>query len=141
MKDIRWQQRFSNYLKAFEALKDAVELSNTRKLTPLERQGLIQGFEFTHELAWNVFKDYLENQGFTNLIGSRDATRLAFKNDLIQSGDDWMKMIESRNLTSHAYNLAIAEAVAADILNKFFPAFFEMSEKFKGIRDQETSNK
>ena len=71
--DIRWIQRFQNYIKAFQTLIEAVELAQTRTLSKLEQQGLIQGFEFTHELAWNVFKDYLEHKGFVDLIGSRDA--------------------------------------------------------------------
>ena len=61
--DIRWKQRFSNYRKAFQNLVDAVELAHSRELSNLEQQGLIQSFEFTHELAWNVLKDYLEHQG------------------------------------------------------------------------------
>lgn len=73
--DIRWKQRFINFLNAFETLVDALELANTRQLSKLEQQGLIQGFEFTHELAWNVMKDYLEYKGFVDLIDSRDATR------------------------------------------------------------------
>ena len=91
--DIRWKQRFNNYLRAFQTLTEAIELSQTRALTPLEQQGLIQGFEFTHELAWNVLKDYLSYQGVSDLVGSRDASRSAFKNALIRDGEVWMKMI------------------------------------------------
>src|ERR1035437_10553432 len=99
--DIRWKQRFNNYLKALQTLAEAVELAQQRPLTKLEQQGLIQGFEFTHELAWNVLKDYLDAQGFVGLIGSRNATRQAFKEALIQDGEAWMDMIKARNLTSH----------------------------------------
>lgn len=130
MDDIRWKQRFANYLRAYGNLAEAVELSRTRDLTKLEQQGLIQGFEFTHELAWNVLKDYLENKGVTGLIGSKDATRSAFKNALVDDGDSWMKMIEDRNLSSHTYNSDIAQSVADDILARFFPAFTLMTEKF-----------
>lgn len=56
--DIRWKQRFSNYINAFEQLQEAVELSRERELSMLEKQGLIQAFEYTHELAWNVMKDF-----------------------------------------------------------------------------------
>lgn len=133
MKDIRWKQRFNNYLKAFQVLAEAITLSKIRSLSSLEQQGLILGFEFTHELAWNVLKDYLEHQGFTDQVGSRDATRLAFKNGLIVSGEDWMKMIEDRNLTSHAYNPDIALEVVGDIVNRFFPAFVLMAEKFNKL--------
>jgi len=85
--DVRWKQRFSNFLRAFQTLTEAFELSQIRALTPLEQQGLIQGFEFTHELAWNVLKDYLTYQGISDLVGSRDASRSAFKNALVQDGD------------------------------------------------------
>ena len=54
--DIRWHQRFSNYEKALTQLQDAVALSEQRELSPLEKQGLIQAFKYTHELAWKVLK-------------------------------------------------------------------------------------
>lgn len=84
--DTRWKQRFQNYTKALQPLQRAVALSEQRALSELEQQGLIQGFEFTHELAWNVLKDYLQEKGISDLIGSRDATRAAFKNGLIEDG-------------------------------------------------------
>lgn len=97
MDDVRWKQRFSNYSKAFTTLLEANALAGTRRLTHLEEQGVIQIFEFTHELAWNVLKDYLEYQGVSGMVGSRDAVRLAFRNGLIEDGDTWMLMIEDHN--------------------------------------------
>ena len=129
--DIRWKQRFQNYTHALQTLTDALELQTQRPLSQLEKQGLIQGFEFTHELAWNVLKDYLENKGFTGIIGSRDTTRLAFKNDLIADGDAWMDMIKARNQTSHTYNLAVAEDIAQQVLQRFYPAFLALAETFQ----------
>jgi len=140
MQDIRWQQRFNNYLKAFQTLVDAVELARSRELSQLEQQGLIQSFEFTHELAWNVLKDYLEDKGITGLIGSKDATRVAFQNGLIVQGEDWMKMIETRNKTSHTYNPHIAQTVVNDILERFYPAFESMANKFTVISDPGSSD-
>lgn len=131
--DIRWQQRFQNYLRAFQTLVEAATLAKTRELSRLEQQGLIQGFEFTHELAWNVLKDYLEYQGFVDVIGSRDATRIAFKNGLIADGDIWMDMIKARNQTSHTYNLDLAEEVTQDILTRFYPSFEKMAQTFKQL--------
>ncbi|MDR1290671.1 MAG: nucleotidyltransferase substrate binding protein [Planctomycetaceae bacterium] len=58
--DVRWKQRFDNFLKALTLLEEAVRLKPQRTLTDLELQGLVKRFEFTHELAWNVLKDYLE---------------------------------------------------------------------------------
>ena len=77
--DIRWKQRFDNFLNAFGQLQSAIQISQQRSLSDLEKQGLIQAFKFTHELAWNVLKDYLEYQGAINLIGSRDTCREAFQ--------------------------------------------------------------
>lgn len=137
MTDIRWKQRFNNYLKAFQTLIEAVELAQTRELSKLEQQGLIQGFEFTHELAWNILKDYLEHKGFVDLIGSRDATRTAFKNGLIENGEVWMEMIKARNQTSHTYNPELADDVADDILNVFYPEFEKLAQKFTELSEQD----
>lgn len=134
--DIRWKQRFDNYLRAFEALRRVVDLARQRDLSELEQQGLIHCFEFTHELAWNVLKDYLEETGITGIIGSKGATREAFKNGLICDGESWMQMIKSRNLSSHAYNPDIAEEVAANILTRFYPAFEQLTTTFSALAEQ-----
>ena len=137
--DIRWKQRFSNFKKAFKSLKDAVELSKSRQLSLLEKQGVIQGFEFTHELAWNVMKDYLESKGVSKLIGSKDATRSAFKNGLIADGDIWMQMIADRNLSSHTYDEKTAQTISSNICGKYYSAYKELLEKFSEISSQELS--
>jgi nucleotidyltransferase substrate binding protein (TIGR01987 family) len=138
--DIRWKQRFNNYLRAFQTLEEAFQLTQTRALSNLEQQGLIQSFEFTHELAWNVFKDYLQYKGITGLIGSRDATRSAFKNGLIEQGDDWMSMIADRNLTSHTYDQNTAQAIVEHILQHYYPVFKSMMEKFTLLYNQPDSD-
>jgi len=120
--DVRWKQRFSNFKKALTQLENAVELSQQRKLTQLEKQGVIQAFEFTHELAWNVLKDFLQDQGEQNIKGSKDATRAAFKVSLITASEQWMAMIQSRNISSHTYDEATAEA----IINDYFPLFIAL---------------
>ena len=131
--DIRWIQRFQNYNKALQTVRRAVELAEQRPLSELEQQGLIQGFEFTHELAWNVLKDYLEEQGFVGIIGSKNAAREAFKNGLIDEGQVWMDMIKARNLTSHTYNTEIADSIVSDIRVRFFPAFVQMAAYFSEL--------
>lgn len=119
--DIRWQQRFNNYSKALAQLREAVILAHERPLTKLEGQGLIQGFEFTHELAWKTLKDFLENRGVQDLYGSKDVIRHAFNVGLIENGQIWMDMIQSRNLTSHTYNEETAAQISAAILGEYFP--------------------
>jgi nucleotidyltransferase substrate binding protein (TIGR01987 family) len=121
--DIRWQQRCSNFQRAFASLAAAVGLARMRPLSDLEKQGLIQAFEFTHELAWNVMRDYFAYQGNTAITGSRDAVREAFSKGLLDDGEGWMEMISSRNLTSHTYNQAVADEIVARIMGSYFELF------------------
>ena len=134
--DIRWKQRFDNYQKALQSLQRAMALAEIRELSELEQQGLIQGFEYTHELAWNVLKDYLEEQGITGVIGSKNATRSAFKNGLIEDGEVWMEMIAARNLSSHTYNIETAAEIAEMILTRFYPAFMRLAGTFAELAGQ-----
>ena len=135
--DIRWKQRFSNYKKALAKLGEAVHLDTQRSLSELERQGIIQAFEFTHELAWKVMQDFFIYQGNTELRGSRDATRQAFSADLITDGDSWMEMIKNRNLTSHTYNEEISGEIYRNIVYDFYPLFLAFQEKMEQINAKE----
>lgn len=131
--DIRWRQRFANYRKAVGQLREAVDLHGQRPLSNLEKQGLIQAFEFTHELAWNLLKDYLQDQGNQNIRGSKDATREAFKVELIRDGEQWMAMIQSRNLSSHTYNEHTANELVEAIVHQYFPCFTELQAEMERL--------
>ncbi len=82
---------------------------------------MIQAFEFTHELSWQLLKDFLVDQGVSGISGSRDAVREAVVRDLLSPGSEaiWMAMIRSRNLTSHTYNPSLAQQIAGLILGKY----------------------
>ena len=130
--DVRWKQRFDNYRRALRQLTVAVELSRARSLSELERQGVIQAFEFTHELAWNVLKDYLEFEGIQGLVGSRSTVREAYKRGLIRDGEVWMDMIDKRNLSSHTYNETVALAIVEAVVGRYHPVFLELERHFAG---------
>jgi nucleotidyltransferase substrate binding protein (TIGR01987 family) len=134
--DMRWMQRFDNFRRAFAQIKSAVDLSNERTLSELEKQGLIQAFEYTHELAWNTLKDFLEEKGVSKIYGSKDATREAFKQNLVSNGQIWMDMIKSRNLTSHTYNTDIAEKIENDILNRYYAEFLTFENTFALLAEE-----
>lgn len=134
MQDVRWQQRLANYAKALRRLNDGVTLAEKRELSHLEKQGLIKSFEFTHELAWNVMKDFLTDEGVQEIFGSKSATREAFSNGLITEGPVWMDMIESRNLTSHTYNADVADDIARDIIQRFAPLFNAFYTRMRAIQ-------
>jgi nucleotidyltransferase substrate binding protein (TIGR01987 family) len=144
--DIRWHQRFSNYRKALIKLNQAVKTIQNppQAKTPEENEalqnilkgGLIQSFEFTHELAWNVMKDYAAYQGNNEIGGSRDATREAYKLKLIddQDSEKWMEMLKSRNLTSHTYNEETADEIELSILQTYHPLFLKFEKKMESLR-------
>lgn len=136
MQDIRWHQRLENYEKALEQLLSAVCLAQARELSDLEKQGLIQAFEFTHELAWNLIKDYFQYQGNTQITGSRDAAREAFQTGLIKNGQEWMEMISSRNKTSHTYNKSVSEEITQKIINSYSVEFVELRLKMKELKSR-----
>lgn len=151
-KDIRWEQRFSNFGKALHKLSQAVEYINLNfigedepiddsdfgyVLDEIMKEGLIQRFEYTHELAWYVMKDYASYQGNTNVGGSRDATREAFQLKLMTDGKIWMDMIGSRNKTSHTYNGETADEIYFKIMNEYYPAFLEFQKNMETKRNGE----
>ena len=130
--DIRWKQRFSNYKKALVTLSSGMRLYNQKELSELEKRGIIQGFEFTHELCWKVMFNFLKNQGETNIYGSKDTTRLAFNRGLIENGETWMNMIKDRNLTSHTYQ----EDISQQIFNRIVNSYFELFKQFEIKMDE-----
>lgn len=123
--DIRWVQRFSNYQKALAQLTEFIIKKN---LSKLEDQGLIKAFEYTYELSWNTIKDFYEAQGETNIQGSKDAFRLAFKRSLISDGQAWMDMVESRTLTVHSYDQVVAKKVVNAIFDKYYSLFIDLEK-------------
>ncbi len=129
--DIRWKQRLSNFEKAFLQLKEAVKLYKERKLTDLEKQGVIQSFEYTYELAWNMMRDYLIYQGENNIVGSRDTIKIAYKYGIIKNGDVWIEMLNSRNLTVHTYNEKIVDKILSDIIEKYFSEFNDLLNYYR----------
>jgi nucleotidyltransferase substrate binding protein (TIGR01987 family) len=122
--DVRWLQRLENYGRALATLQRAIATARLRPLSELEEQGLIQAFEFTHELSWLLLKDFLLDQGVSGISGSRDAVREAVVRGLLSAGSEstWMAMIRSRNLTSHTYNPALAKEIAELIQHSYGPA-------------------
>lgn len=127
MEDIRWQLRLVNYRKAFRQLELAVRMTS---FSEIEREGLIQRFEYTYELAWNLLKDYFEEQGYTGIQGSKDTFRLSFQNGLITQGETWMEMVKSRRLSSHTYNEETANEIAKAVINEYYPLFAALLQTF-----------
>lgn len=129
--DIRWHQRFSNYKRALAQLSKFMKHTT---LNEMEEQGLIQAFEYTHELAWKTLGDYAKDKGFSDIYGSKDATRQAFAMNVIENGDVWMEMIQSRNLTSHTYNQDVTKQIIEAINKRYYSAFIKLETKLTQLK-------
>lgn len=129
--DIRWKQRFQNLEKAYAEFTEACSLD---KYSKLERSGLIQNFEFTFELVWKTLQDLLTSQGYADINGPRPVLERAFKDGWITQGEEWMKMLKSRNLTTHTYNETLAEEIAKSIKNSYFPLITVLIKKLRQER-------
>ena len=114
--DVRWKQRFENFNKAFEQLKEFTEISELNKF---EKQGFIQCFEYTFELAWKVLKDYLEYNGF-DVKTPRNAIQIAFQIDFIKDGHIWIDALQKRNLMAHTYDEDTADKAENLIRTDYF---------------------
>lgn len=137
--DIRWIQRLENYRKALSKLTGAVKLLEEEDLSAdireLAKEGLVQRFEYTQELAWKVIKDYAEYQGYRDIRGSRDAFRRGLAMGIIEN-PVWLESIEDRNLTSHTYHENTALQVCEDIIKKYYPLFVKLEEKMTSLTDE-----
>ena len=129
-KEIRWKQRFNNLTLAFDKLESAV--NNVEKLSLLEKEGMIQRFEYTFELSWKTLKDYLESVGVEAKF-PRDTIKEAFKSDLIDDGDVWIKMLDKRNLLAHCYDEAIFNQVVELITDEFYPQIKSLHQALKAL--------
>jgi len=118
-KDIRWEQRFFNFKRAFLLLRDAMD-NDLASLTQLEKEGVIQRFEYTFELAWKVLKDRLEFDGIIlDRISPKSVARKAYETKYINDVDMWFRMIGDRNLMSHTYDFSKFEVILISIQNDY----------------------
>ena len=134
MKKTRWQQRLQNFDKALKQLNKFLE---KKDLNELEEHGLIQAFEYTHELAWKTQKSFLESRGVMEIFGSKDTAREAFKLGLIEEGQVWMDMIKSRNLTTHTYNEAVSQEIVSKIRSSYHKQIKLINNKLNQFSEKE----
>ena len=126
--DIRWQQRFINFNKAFAQLERFISKED---LNEMEEQGLIKAFEYTYELSWKTLQDLLKERGYQDIVGPRPVIEQSFQDGYITDGKAWMQMHKSRNLTSHTYDEEIAEEIIGEIRNVYFDLLDDLKKRLE----------
>lgn len=133
---IRWRQRFENFERAFRLLQEAFE-KDPSQMSDLEKEGVVQRFEYTFELAWKTLKDYLVYHGVTfDQITPRSVIKQAFAAGIIADGQTWIDMLEQRNLMSHTYDNAIFETVFRNISDRYVVA---IQQVFTWLKERESA--
>jgi nucleotidyltransferase substrate binding protein (TIGR01987 family) len=130
--DIRWKQRFQNFDHAFVLLREALE-SGPGVLSMLEKEGVIQRFEYTFELAWKTIKDYLEEGGLViSPVTPRQVIKEAVAAKVLPDGEVWINMLDNRNLLSHTYDGSVFEQAVTAIAGHYLPAMKKLHAFFLG---------
>src|SRR3989339_1742453 len=126
--DIRWKQRYDNFSKAISQLKEFIEKPELNKF---EKQGLIQCFQYTFELAWKTAKDYLGEKGIQDTQWPRNVIQSAFQTEMISDGHVWIEALENRNLMAHTYDEKKANEADHLIRTKYYSMLCELFENLK----------
>jgi len=130
--DIRWKQRFQNFDRAFVLLREAMS-NGPSALKPLEKEGVIQRFEYCFELAWKTVKDYLEEGGFVfPTVTPRQVLKEAFAAKILHDGQVWIDMLDHRNLLSHTHSQASFEKAVEAIHTRYLAAMASLHEFMQG---------
>ena len=128
-REIRWQYRFHNFSRAYSLLCGALE-GEIEDLNDLEKEGVIQRFEYTFELSWNTLKDRLEHDGIImDSVTPRNVIRTAAATGWIADGQTWINMLEDRISTSHRYDMELLESVLFNIQDKYLPILDALQQR------------
>jgi len=120
--DIRWKQRFQNFHRAYTLLHEALE-HGPDALSILEKEGVVQRFEFSFELAWKTLKDFLEEGGLNiTPVTPRQVIKEAFAAKMLADGQVWIDMLNHRNLLTHIYDEAVFKNAVEAISARYLPA-------------------
>ena len=127
-------QKVENYCKAVERLNESLPALAQQPDSTIIRDGVIQRFEFTFELAWKSLREYMEDQGadMNGIVFSKQVFKAAYAAGIIDDQQVWLDMLSSRNITSHVYDDQQAAAVVSDICGRYAAPLTALAQFYKG---------
>jgi len=135
--DIRWKQRFNNYVKALHLL-EKVSLNEKNDWDEIRILASVQAFEMVLELGWKLLKDYMQYQGLNFQPIPKEVIRQAFNQNILEDGQVWLDALEARKFTSHTYHEEIAADLVEEIAHKFLPAFVALQKILTQYSEEES---
>ena len=118
----RLHEKYEQFEAAVSRLWEALEDYRSTPLSSV-RDGVIQRFEFCAELAWKTMREYLLDQGYTEINSPKAVIRQAFAYGMIEDADGWVRLMNDRNLTSHVYDEKTAEEIFRRIETVYLALF------------------
>ncbi|MCD5410047.1 MAG: nucleotidyltransferase substrate binding protein [Clostridiales bacterium] len=118
--------KLDNFRNALLRLKEAELEFKKSDASDVVRDGLIQRFEFTYELAWKTTKDYLEDLGIVDRNSPKLVIKEAFAQKIIKNEKNWLLMLNDRNMTSHIYKEEMAREIAQRIIELYIGELGEL---------------
>ena len=137
-KDIRWIQRFGNFKKGLEKLRDAIAEHSKRKMSDLEKEGLVQRFEYSFELAWKTLQDLLYHKGYKDIKGPNPVLKQALPDGYIKGEEKWRDLNNARNLTAHTYDEKKVNAIVKKISEEYYELVFQLKSHLEEELGKET---
>lgn len=124
----RFFDKYEKYLQAVERLNEAVQDYEKTPIASI-KDGVIQRFEFTTELAWKTLREYLIDQGYVELNSPKSVLNQSFVIGLFSDERVWLNIINDRNMTSHIYDEKTADEIFQRIKNQYVEEFEKLKSK------------
>jgi nucleotidyltransferase substrate binding protein (TIGR01987 family) len=129
MEQENWERKKRTFKNALDRLEESLQIPTDQNIVI---DGVIQRFEFTFELSWKWLKQYLEYKGILDAKAPRDVFRHAYALDIIQDGEAFIEMMKDRNVSSHTYDEATANAIYKRIKDQHYFLLLALYNRFKG---------
>lgn len=126
----QFAEKYKKLRQAIQRLRESLD-EYAQHPTSTVRDGTIQRFEFCTELAWKTLREYLLDQGYTEINSPRATLKQAFAEGAI-TDDAWLTMLDDRNLTSHVYDDATAAEIFGRIQSKYLALFDALVDYLQG---------
>ncbi|NLI93458.1 MAG: nucleotidyltransferase [Peptococcaceae bacterium] len=128
------ETKLSNFQNALQRLKEADQEYKKEGSSDVVRDGLIQRFEFSYELAWKTTKLFLEDLGIVDVNSPKAVIKEAYAQKLVDDEKNWLLILSDRNKTSHLYQEALAKEIAERISNCYIYEFELLLKKLNNTK-------
>lgn len=118
----KFQEKYDHLTAAVARLREALDDYKTMPLDSI-RDGTIQRFEFCTELAWKTMREYLIDQGYSEINSPKAVIRQAYALGMIEDEQAWIALQSDRNMTSHVYDEATAKQIFERIEHTYLKLF------------------